>query len=50
MYLKQFGINDASFCYLPEITVSHADWWANPIEFPAKQVYSPASSMVILDK
>ena len=35
---------------LPEMTVSQADWWANPIEFPARQVYSPASSMVTLDR
>lgn len=32
---------------VPDRTVSHADWCENPIEFPAKQVYSPASSIVI---
>lgn len=46
-YLHKIHLNVGS---LPEMTVSQADWWANPIEFPARQVYSPASSMVTLDR
>lgn len=35
---------------LPDRTVSHADWCEKPIEFPAKHVYSPASSIVMFVK
>ncbi len=31
-------------CRIPLTTVNQAEWWEIPIEFPAKQVYSPASS------
>lgn len=27
----------------PSTTVSQAEWWETPMEFPARQVYSPES-------
>lgn len=30
----------------PSTTVSHAEWWETPMEFPARQVYSPVSLAV----
>lgn len=35
---------------IPGSTVSQAEWCENPIEFPARQVYSPASSKVTFRK
>lgn len=35
---------------VPDNTVSQAEWCENPIELPARQVYSPASSKVTLRK
>lgn len=35
---------------IPGSTVSQAEWKAKPIEFPARQVYSPASSKDTLGK
>lgn len=35
---------------VPGSTASHAEWWENPIELPARHVYSPASSKVTLRK
>lgn len=41
---------EASRAAVPGSIVSQAEWCVYPIEFPARQVYSPASSKVTLCK
>lgn len=41
--LINWGFRVSVHANVPSTTVSHAEWWETPIEFPARQVYSPAS-------